>query len=63
MLDDLSDEQRQGLEVIRRKHREEFEALKKKCEEEDLQEYIKSLPPCSKHAESSTLSIRDDGVL
>jgi hypothetical protein len=46
-FDDLSDEQRQGYEVLRKKRREEFEAMKKKLmkkyEEEDLQEFLASL--------------------
>ena len=34
--EELSDEQRQGYEVFRRKRKEEFEALKKKREDEDV---------------------------
>jgi hypothetical protein len=47
IFDDLSDEQRQGYEVLRKKRTEEFEAMKKKLmkkyEEEDLQEFLASL--------------------
>ena len=57
--EELSDEQRQGYEVIRRKRKEEFEALKKKCEEEDFQEYIKLFPPSSNHVGPSVMLGQD----
>jgi hypothetical protein len=57
-FDDLSDEQHQRDEVLRKNRKEEFEAMKKKLmkkyEEEDLQEFLASL---KKHRQENVTEV------